>query len=569
MFIDPDAYGALPLSGGESASRRPAVAGNAEIAELTRSIEPFAAGKHGDRADDHLPTQWPLARISTLKRSDGAWTGIGEADGPAVGRPARSQRRSEPFRRTGDATQAPPLAPVDDAVVCQCLRVARSSLVNAMQGGCRTVQSLSARTGAGTVCGGCLPRLAELTAEALWQTVRCCEVIDRAPRVRSFRFDIPPGHRAHSAKAGQRIVVQARIGGANVERCYTLTSPVTAADHYEITVKCQPHGTMSRWLFEHMRPGAALAILPPSGSCAFELSDPRPLVCLVAGIGITPALGICRSAAASGARRRIHVDYSTSSREEIVCGDELHALASSHDTITFRARITREDGRFKAADLGRLAREFPQSDWLICGSKLFQSDAQRLLLGQGVAPQRIHVESFESAGGVIAMPAMTAVLSPRKRRAMGYGVLFAVAAYVVQASLGIKWPLLDRLQATTTYSALTGMGLLVLLCMQWHLGYLRLHGRTLETSRAYGLHIATGPALLGLMWLHSTHFGYALSLAVNLSFLANLASGAILGAHPRSPQWETTRRTLLAGHIVLSCSGTAFALVHGFTALWY
>src|SRR5262249_17191713 len=91
----------------------------------------------------------------------------------------------------------------------------------------------------------------------------------------------------------------------------------------------------------------------------------------------------------------------------------------------------------------------------------------------------------------------------------------------------------------------------------------------LETSRAYGLHIATGPAVLGLMWLHSTHFGYALSLAVNLSFIASLTTGAILGAYPRSPQWETARRMLLAGHIVMSCAGSAFALVPGFTAPWY
>jgi ferredoxin-NADP reductase len=164
--------------------------------------------------------------------------------------------------------------------------------------------------------------------------------------VKSFRFEVPRGHRARIAKAGQHIVVQARVGSATIQRSYTLTSSVTARDHYEITVKCEPHGTMSRWLFENMRPGVTLAILPPSGSCAFELSDPRPLVCLVAGIGITPALGICRSAAASGVKRRIHVDYSASSRAEMVCGDELHALTSSHDTITFRARITREDGRF-------------------------------------------------------------------------------------------------------------------------------------------------------------------------------------------------------------------------------
>ena len=300
---------------------------------------------------------------------------------------------------------------------------------------------------------------------------------------------------ARTAKAGQRIVVQARIGGANVERCYTLTSPVTARDHYEITVKREPHGAMSRWLFDHMQLVPRAAIPPLSGSCAFELSDPRPLVCLVAGIGITPALGICRSVAASGASRRIHVDYSASAR-----GGRLPRRAARARIIARYDHISRTHhprGRYQCdADLRRLACEFPHSDWLVCGSRLFQSDAQRLLLRHGVAPERIQTNRSKAVGGATARRA-TAGLSPRKRCTRGDTGFFALAAYVVQA-MRRQWPLLERLQATTTYSALTGTGLLVLLCLQWRLGSLRWRGRTLETSRAYGLHIATGPAVLGL-----------------------------------------------------------------------
>src|SRR5262249_58914394 len=103
-------------------------------------------------------------------------------------------------------------------------------------------------------------------------------------------------------------------------------------------------------------------------------------------------------------------------------------------------------------------------------------------------------------------------MSPRQRWLVGYGLLAAVVLFVVQALLGIKWPLLDRLQATTAYSALTGTGLLVLLMLQWRLAYLRLRNGAAKSARAYGLHIAIGPAVLGMMWLHSTHLGYALSM---------------------------------------------------------
>jgi len=487
--------------------------------------------------------------------------------GDDVERISRSMRSAEPMVRM----ESPPsMSDKDDPIVCQCMRVGRGALINVMEAGCHTVQALSMRTGAGTTCGGCLPRLAELTAETLWQTVYCLEVIDRAPRVKSFRFEVPPYHGVGQPQPGQRLIVRATIGGVDVQRPYTLTSSVTERRYYEITVQREPHGIMSNWLFDNMGLGSAVSILPPSGTCFFELHETRPLVCLVGGIGITPALGICRSAAASGARRRVHVDYSVSTRSEMVCAEELSELASQHQTITCHTRITREQGRFRGADLARLSAELPDCDWLICGSKLFQADAERLLRQHGIAPRYVHIESFHAFSDAIpAEPPATAVMTPQQRRLAGYGLLIAMAAFVVQALLGIKWPLFNRLQATAAYSALTGTALLVLLMLQWRLAYLRLRNGTAKSARAYGLHIAIGPAVLGMIWLHSTHIGYGLSMAVCLSFLGSLATGAVLGAYPRSPRWESIRRVILGGHIALSCAGSGFAVAHGFTALWY
>ncbi len=47
-------------------------------------------------------------------------------------------------------------------VVCQCHQVSESTLSDAMQNGCRTLQDLAARTGAGTGCGSCRGQIAAL-----------------------------------------------------------------------------------------------------------------------------------------------------------------------------------------------------------------------------------------------------------------------------------------------------------------------------------------------------------------------------------------------------------------------
>ncbi len=91
------------------------------------------------------------------------------------------------------------------------MQIERSALLDAVADGCGTAQALSMRTGAGTMCGGCLPLLYELTSEEAWQTVRCVEVIDRAARVKSFRFEIPPHHDVGPLQPAQRLVIQANI----------------------------------------------------------------------------------------------------------------------------------------------------------------------------------------------------------------------------------------------------------------------------------------------------------------------------------------------------------------------
>ena len=404
-----------------------------------------------------------------------------------------------------------------------------------MAGGCQTVQALSIRTGAGTVCGGCVPRLAELTAETLSQPVRCLEVIERAHRVRSFRFEMPQRLAAGTIQPGQRLFVGAKVGG--VEVVGPIRSPRRPAS-----------GAITRSPFSASRmarcrtgcssnaPGATVAVLPPSGTCFFELADPRPLVCLVGGIGVTPALDICRSAAASGTGRRMHVDYR--------CRRAIRSFAARNCAAGLptpeyqrRTRVTCEDGRFQAVDVTALACEFSDADWLICGSKPFQADAQGCCSITGCAsacshrivhPGRGRIRPNHADLGVVAPATARGGLRTARRggcvrRAGDHRDQVAVARYAAGG---------DRLQRVDRQRAARPAAL------QWHLGYVRWRRRAQETSRAYGFHVALGPAVLGMMWLHSTHLGYGSSMAVSLSFLPSLATGAILGAHPRSSRWE-------------------------------
>ncbi len=496
----------------------------------------------------------------------GPWAGISILHQLVLDGASLSDAQLLAFGRTGELEVA---AVADsNAFVCQCMRVTGATLKAAIDSGCRNVEALSARTGAGTVCGGCVPKLATLTHESVWLESQCIEVIERTEKVKSFRFRVPASDRAPAVKPGQHLLIQANIDGVDVQRPYTLTSSITERGHYEITVMRQASGLMSNWLFDQLEVGGVINLMPPSGTFLFELNDPNPLICVVGGIGVTPALAMCRAALATESRRRIHVDYAVAARNQTVCADEWASFSAGQPTMSHFIRDTSADGRISAEAINKLVGEFPKGEWLICGSTPMQTEVQRLLRQAKVPAHRMHVESFHAIGTDTVESTGIATLSLKQRQVLGYGLLVAVALFTLQALVGVKWPLPAMMQSMT-FSVVTGFGLIVLFVVQWQLGYVRLRDQKQDVARSYRLHIWLGPIVFAMLLLHGTHFGFALSFWLTVCFLASVASGAVLGINTRSQKWEKPRQYLLGGHILMSCVATGFALAHGVMSVWY
>lgn len=78
-----------------------------------------------------------------------------------------TSRRLRKFQETGDlfpitAASLPVIQWPEKRTVCNCLKINRGQLSEAVTNGCTTIESISQCTGAGTVCGSCQPLLAEL-----------------------------------------------------------------------------------------------------------------------------------------------------------------------------------------------------------------------------------------------------------------------------------------------------------------------------------------------------------------------------------------------------------------------
>ncbi|MFZ4737832.1 MAG: nitric oxide synthase oxygenase [Bradymonadia bacterium] len=340
--------------------------------------------------------------------SDGDWTGLGPTlewilDGRTV-----EAFQLALFRDLGELERRDPSPSSDDReIVCGCVQVTRGALLRCIASGCHTRDAVAAKTGATLVCDGCGPLVNELLGRSDLAPARLVEVLAHTPDVRSFRF-VPQSGECKPFLAGQHVVLQARVDGKWVQRAYTLSSAAQETRHYEITVKREPRGLLSRWLFDRMRPEDLLRISEPAGHFRLEATHTDDVVCLVGGIGVTPAVSMARTLAGGARAYRLHLDYSVRSAEDAPFAAELRGLATSDPRLSLRLRVTRDEGRLTRAALEDLVERHPSATFFLCAGEDYLREVSEHLRALGVPEARILVEVFAPAGAAAPKPPASA-----------------------------------------------------------------------------------------------------------------------------------------------------------------
>ena len=259
---------------------------------------------------------------------------------------------------------------------------------------------------AAEVAGTAAPGTGPAGAEPTWtgfRSLRVTRVVREAAAVSSIYLAAPDGSPLPAARAGQYLTL--RIPGlarpAPV-RSYSLSS-APAAGSYRISVKHEPHGTVSGYLTSSVRPGAVLDVAAPRGDFVLDHGT-GPVLLISAGIGVTPVLSMLHELAARRSDREvwwIHGDRGPREHALAVeAGDLLTSLPRAHQQV-FWSRATAAERRRGHAEAGRLTRAelaalgVPVSgDAYICGPASFMTDIRQALTAIGIEPARIHTELF-------------------------------------------------------------------------------------------------------------------------------------------------------------------------------
>lgn len=304
------------------------------------------------------------------------------------------------FQKTG-TLPLPSIKKASENYLCNCMCIHQAKIESCIMEGCNTVSQLAQKTGAGSVCGSCIPRLQALLGLKVWSQVKILEIIEHNKEVRTYQLQ--PDQPIEMALEGQHVVVEGYIQGYWIARSYTLTDVNSNRNYYEISVKRETKGLFSNWLFANdSDPSILLRISRPQGNFTCDSDHNHPVVCLMAGIGITPGVAFARNWTATGKNRLFYIDYSARNEVDFIFHKQLQDVSLNSENFTVHYRVTTRIGRLEEKALGALVERFPHANFYICGPKAYERSVAQALEKIGVEKGRVNIEAFNYSGGPIS-----------------------------------------------------------------------------------------------------------------------------------------------------------------------
>jgi ferredoxin-NADP reductase/MOSC domain-containing protein YiiM len=236
-----------------------------------------------------------------------------------------------------------------------------------------------------------------------FRPLRVTKVVRETATVSSIYLAAEDGNPLPAAQAGQYVTLRVTGAGRPAPvRSYSLSS-APGAPAYRISVKAEPHGTVSAYLHRRLRAGSALDVAAPRGD--FVLDDGSgPMLLLSAGIGVTPVLSMLHQLAQARSEREVWAIYSARRPQEHPFAAEARALLQSLPHARqhlFYSRATPAELHREHALGGHVTKDtlaglgLPASaQAYVCGPPAYIADVRDALTAAGIGPASVHTELF-------------------------------------------------------------------------------------------------------------------------------------------------------------------------------
>ena len=228
-------------------------------------------------------------------------------------------------------------------------------------------------------------------------------IFQETPTVRTFRMVAPDRRRLpFTFKPGQFVTLALPIGGEEVRRTYTVSSPPTRTSYIEVTVKRE--GVASGYLHDQVHEGDQIEVRALSGSFTFTGAESDGVLLIGGGVGITPMMSVLRSLTDTAWEHGIWMVFAVRTPKDIIFEKELTYLQERHPN--FHLQVIAEDaagtewpgltGRVTAGQLQAFVPELAQRRVYLCGPAPMMDAVRATLHGLGVPDGQVLTELFST-----------------------------------------------------------------------------------------------------------------------------------------------------------------------------
>jgi glycine betaine catabolism B len=249
--------------------------------------------------------------------------------------------------------------------------------------------------------------------------LRVVRIIKETPNVKTFRL-LPASDdhfRPFTFVPGQFLNVAFWIGGARMNRSYSISSSPTQREYVELTVKREPRGAVSRHVVDLLKVGDLIEAGGPVGKFTFDGTEAESIVLISAGVGITPMVSIIRYLTERSWPGDIFFIYTCRTPADLIFGDEVAALERRNPKLRVAVTMTKAEGTGWKGPRGRITKELltetvpelTKRRIHICGPAVMMDATKGLLIELGVSPEQVKMELFGATKPAVAPAGTTAI----------------------------------------------------------------------------------------------------------------------------------------------------------------
>jgi ring-1,2-phenylacetyl-CoA epoxidase subunit PaaE len=231
--------------------------------------------------------------------------------------------------------------------------------------------------------------------------------------------------------SGQFLTIKANIEGEYIRRAYSLCSSPVAGEPLAVTVKKVTGGKMSSWIYDKVKGGSMLEVMPPIGNFVFRphSSKKRWFMLYAAGSGITPVYSMLKSILISEPQSFVSLLFGNRTTQDIMYKDSLQTLCDKYPSRFKVVHCLSQPDENWFGERGRIDEElimhtleylkpvspFEETLVYMCGPVQMMDVASVVVEQQGVKKENIHRESFTASIDKAAIEASVEELEIRDR----------------------------------------------------------------------------------------------------------------------------------------------------------